>query len=72
MFNTGLVEGATDGSYSWQDGTDLSYTSWATDNPDETDPYNCVKLSSDDEYNWDDTGCDTELYFICEYGEEIS
>ena len=61
----GLFERDGDGVYQWVDGTALSYTNWAANEPNTPTTDNCVEMNSNG--NWTNLDCDAERnWFICE------
>ena len=61
----GLYERDGDGVYQWVDGTALSYTNWAANEPNAPTTDDCVEMNSNG--NWTNLDCDTDRnWFICE------
>ncbi|KAL9950358.1 hypothetical protein ACROYT_G042845 [Oculina patagonica] len=53
----GLNDVATEGTYRWPDGSHVTYTKWASNQPENRNVYqDCVRMTVD-EGAWDDTSC---------------
>ncbi|KAL9950355.1 hypothetical protein ACROYT_G042842 [Oculina patagonica] len=62
----GLNDVTTEGTFRWPDGSHVTYTKWASNQPDNRNDYqDCVRMTVD-ERAWDDTGCGKQLPFVCE------
>lgn len=62
----GLNDVVTEGSFHWSDGSQLTYSKWATGQPDNKNGYqNCVEMVVHGG-NWMDTSCGRQLPFICQ------
>ncbi|KAJ7351702.1 hypothetical protein OS493_035962 [Desmophyllum pertusum] len=62
----GLNKVTTEGTYRWPDNTHVTYTKWASNQPDNKYGYqDCVEMTID-EGTWDDTSCGRQLPFVCE------
>ncbi|KAJ7394598.1 hypothetical protein OS493_000416 [Desmophyllum pertusum] len=62
----GLNDVTTEGAFRWPDDTHVTYTKWASNQPDNQYDYqDCVEMTVD-EGTWDDTSCGRQLPFVCE------
>lgn len=62
----GLNDITKEGTFRWADESDLIYTKWASNQPDNRYGYeNCVEMAVDGG-NWEDTSCGKQLPFVCE------
>ena len=61
----GLQDINLNGTFTWVDGTPLSYSNWREDEPDNAidETQNCVGF---DERGWSDFRCTREASFVCE------
>ncbi|KAM8900599.1 C-type mannose receptor 2-like [Spinachia spinachia] len=51
-------------SWTWSGGINSSFSSWSAGQPDNAvDPQACVSMLNG---KWNDTSCDTQLYFLCQ------
>ena len=51
----------------WEDGTIVSYTNWADDEPNDWGSgEDCTQLNRWDDDTWNDATCSDDHYFICE------
>jgi hypothetical protein len=65
----GLNDRAAENSFTWEDGTPLGYTNWGTNQPDNFFEEDCVEIVTyTADGRWNDIGCLTAHYFICEAG----
>ncbi|KAI4888595.1 hypothetical protein NFI96_031718, partial [Prochilodus magdalenae] len=53
------------GSWTWSDGSNSSYSYWNTTQPNNAVGDNCVQLWYGPEYRWNDAGCHHPNPFIC-------
>ncbi len=67
-FFVGLSDRAQEGSWSWVSGEALSYTNWATDEPNNFGNEDCGELtvSGGSRGHWNDVGCGVWRAFVCE------
>ncbi|XP_070552324.1 lactadherin-like isoform X2 [Ptychodera flava] len=70
-YDGNLWLGATDakheGKWTWEDGTQVTYTNWAPGQPDNTGGReHCLHLCKDWDLKWNDRVCTTHMGFICE------
>ena len=62
----GLSDILQEGTFSWRDGSELSYTNWKTSNPNNAnDEQHCVWARGDDG-TWDDIVCRRTEEYICQ------
>ncbi|KAJ7363152.1 hypothetical protein OS493_011430 [Desmophyllum pertusum] len=62
----GLNDVKTEGAFYWPDGSHVTYTKWASNQPDNQYGYqDCVEMRID-KGTWDDTSCGRQLPFVCE------
>ncbi|KAJ7363155.1 hypothetical protein OS493_011433 [Desmophyllum pertusum] len=62
----GLNDVKTEGAFYWPDGSHVTYTKWASNQPDNQYGYqDCVEMRID-QGTWDDTSCGRQLPFVCE------
>ena len=62
----GLSDILQEGTFSWRDGTELTYTNWKTSNPNNAnDEQHCVWARGDDG-TWDDIVCRRTEEYICQ------
>ncbi|XP_035677649.1 hepatic lectin-like [Branchiostoma floridae] len=64
----GLADEQDTGQWQWSDGTTLdsnAYTSWANDEPNGNG--NCIHLWPPVGFHWDDMGCSSTTYHICQF-----
>ena len=62
----GLNDINTEGAFQWNNGAHVTYTKWASNQPNnENDYQNCVCMR-DGDGRWDDVICGKYLPFICE------
>jgi hypothetical protein len=59
----GLKDIKNEGIFEWQDKTELIYTNWGYNQPDNLYDQDCVSLQSNN--NWGDASCNVNLYFVC-------
>merc|ERR1712123_68790 len=61
--HTGYWLGASDfyaeGEWQWATGAPVSFTQWHEGEPNDVDNEDCLSMSSQDGYEWQDLGCDT-------------
>ena len=61
----GLNDRDVEGTYTWIDGTALSYTNWTSTPSDDTNS-NCVQVNNAGNGVWESVSCDTSLdAFLC-------
>ena len=63
------MEGQVDGSFYWTDGSLSEWRNWASGRPNDTEPFNCVRIRESEGYLMDDDNCEIHLPYICEYGK---
>lgn len=63
-FWIGLNDKEQEGKYLWIDGTEASYTNWASGQPNNAGDSDCVKIKSDGK--WDDRICSEAYPVLCE------
>ena len=64
---TGLNDRSREGSFVWNDGSDVTFSYWHWTAPDDAGgAEDCVYVGLDTD--WDDTACASELGYICESG----
>ncbi|XP_020611779.1 C-type lectin BPL-like [Orbicella faveolata] len=62
----GLNDVTSEGTFSWPDGTHVTYTKWASSlSHNQNDNHDCVRMTVD-RGAWDDTSCGKVLPFVCE------
>ena len=62
----GLNDLTKEGKFLWADGSHVTYTNWASSQPDNRKDYeNCVEIAVHGG-SWKDTSCGRQLPFICE------
>ena len=62
----GLSDVTSEGTFHWTDGTHVTYTKWASNQPDnQNNNQDCVRMTVN-KGAWDDTSCGKELPFVCE------
>ena len=62
----GLSDILQEGTFSWRDGSELTYTNWKTSNPNNAnDEQHCVWARGDDG-TWDDIVCRRTEEYICQ------
>ncbi|XP_069563005.1 CD209 antigen-like protein C [Brachyistius frenatus] len=65
----GLNDNETEGTWKWIDGTPLTFTDWATGQPDEWLPHaggeDCAHIREQSR-EWNDASCKTSMNWICE------
>ena len=62
----GLNDVTNEGEFQWTDGIHVTYTEWASNQPNNKNNYhNCVQMTGDGGH-WDDVICGKYLPFICE------
>ena len=62
----GLNDVTKEGKFLWADGSHVTYTNWASSQPDNRKDYeNCVEIAVHGG-SWKDTSCGRQLPFICE------
>ena len=62
----GLNDVTKEGKFLWTDGSHVTYTNWASSQPDNRKDYeNCVEIAVHGG-SWTDTSCGRQLPFICE------
>ena len=62
----GLSDILQEGTFSWRDGSELSYTNWKTNNPNNANAeQHCVWARGDDG-TWDDIVCRRTEEYICQ------
>ena len=62
----GLNDVTKEGKFLWADGSHVTYTNWASNQPDNRKDYeNCVEIAVHGG-SWKDTSCGRQLPFICE------
>ena len=64
----GLNDIEQEGQFTWSDGSDVDFTNWARQQPDNKFGQDCVHVPDLDNPNaaeWDDENCDNERFFIC-------
>lgn len=65
---TGGNDRSTEGRYLWDhSNTLISFTNWYPEEPNDRDSENTIHLMRDG--RWNDIGCDTPLYYICEQND---
>jgi hypothetical protein len=60
----GLNDKDKEGRYVWSNSEAVTYTKWARSQPDSTG--DCVYMWSSFGGDWDDTKCNTKMFFVCE------
>ncbi len=61
----GLTDAAEEGSFVWADGSELGFTNWAFNQPDDAgDAEDCVQFVSGGQ--WSDVACDSRRRVVCE------
>ncbi len=60
----GLSDTDTEGTFTWIDGSALTYTNWDTDQPNDTGGQDCVEMNLTGA--WNDETCTIGQFFICE------
>ncbi|XP_022098537.1 alpha-N-acetylgalactosamine-specific lectin-like [Acanthaster planci] len=61
---TGMTDQAREGTFIWTDGTEISYTNWATNQPSRSgSSTDCVCMRSGS--GWNDVSCTTRMPYIC-------
>ena len=64
----GLNDRSTEGTYTWIDGTSVSYTNWTGTPPNVTNS-DCVQINNDGDGMWESVSCGTTLNAIlCKRG----
>jgi len=64
----GFNDVTTEGAFRWADGSHVTYTKWAWNQPDNHNDYeNCVEMKVNGG-SWEDTSCGRKLPFVCERG----
>ena len=62
----GLSDVLQEGTFAWRDGSELTYTNWKTNNPNNAnDEQHCVWARGDDG-TWDDIVCRRTEEYICQ------
>ena len=62
----GLQDILQEGTFSWRDGSELTYTNWKTNNPNNANSeQHCVWMRGDD-YTWDDITCRRKEPYLCQ------
>ena len=62
----GLSDILQEGTFSWRDGTELTYTNWRSSNPNNVDgEQHCVYVRGDDK-TWDDITCRRREPYLCQ------
>jgi C-type mannose receptor len=70
-FWIGALDLATEGSFSWSDGSPWAYTNWAGDQPDNAgDVEDCVEIITPADsavlaWRWNDANCNHGKAFVC-------
>merc|ERR1719233_325266 len=69
----GLSDQAEEGTFVWEDGSDLDYTKWEEGEPNNGNKAfgiwggeNCVQMRKKFGYMWNDDYCDSDNIFVCE------
>ncbi|XP_072047015.1 C-type lectin lectoxin-Thr1-like [Amphiura filiformis] len=61
----GLSDRATEGTFEWSDGSQVDYTNWHSEAPDNGgDGEHCAHIYDDFE-SWNDSSCFSKMIFIC-------
>ena len=63
-FWIGFNDISQEGSFSWADGSGLTYNYWASSEPDGSTSENCVTMR-DSNGRWQDDDCSQTQYFSC-------
>ncbi|XP_072174986.1 echinoidin-like [Diadema setosum] len=65
----GLNDLATEGTFVWSDGSDVDYTPWHTDQPnDYGNAQDCVEFGVEYTYKWNDLRCDPiDVWIVDDY-----
>lgn len=61
----GLRDTAEEGTFAWLDGAPLTYTHWATGQPDDRGGEDCVVLTTSEGGAWADVHCGLYMPFVC-------
>uniref|UniRef100_A0A3Q1I672 C-type lectin domain-containing protein n=1 Tax=Anabas testudineus TaxID=64144 RepID=A0A3Q1I672_ANATE len=62
----GLTDRDKEGTWKWVDGTPLTVTYWASNQPDNKNGEDCVEILSDQSSKWNDISCEDSRQWICE------
>lgn len=62
----GLSDATTEGTWTWEDGSTYSYTSWQGGQPDNFNNEDCGVLDNEYGYKWNDASCTGNTYYVCE------
>jgi len=68
----GGYDWANEGEWRWMSGQTFSYTNWHEGEPNDSGNEDCVSMSSQEDYLWEDLACDTSMhsdimhYVVCE------
>jgi hypothetical protein len=61
----GLNDIASEGAFTWTDGTPFDYTAWAGGEPNDANNEDCAHLANWAGGGWNDIQCSAELRYIC-------
>uniref|UniRef100_I3KV81 C-type lectin domain-containing protein n=1 Tax=Oreochromis niloticus TaxID=8128 RepID=I3KV81_ORENI len=62
----GLNDKEQEGTWKWVDGTPVTLTYWASDQPDNGGEEDCAHVRSDEKKSWNDLSCSSSFQWICE------
>jgi hypothetical protein len=61
----GFNDRSTEGDWVWSNGDDVTYTNWASGEPNDSGGEDCVQILWSG-YAWNDGACGSALPYICE------
>mmetsp|Transcript_20498 Transcript_20498/g.27021 ORF Transcript_20498/g.27021 Transcript_20498/m.27021 type:complete len:517 (+) Transcript_20498:262-1812(+) len=64
----GFMDDMTEDNWYWEDGSTVSYTNWASGEPNDLGIEDCAMIYDDG--TWNDQGCNTWLHYICKWPQE--